>query len=404
MRKAIIITVGLMALLLPGVASAQDSTVEFAITVPEGVQVIEDVPGYRESFTYDVPAEAIGLTCTAVDVSDNNKSVHLGNNIELTSASGSVVLEDVERGPGVTTVGIGTVVLGSTVTATIVLSPEPNWFDRSIFSGQHTVTIACDVPPPTTTLPPPDTDPVCEPALFKIEGGQLVDSTVDSVTFVFSGLDSVTVTYDPAVVNVTAVSVKGGSEQNGGGYVTYVGGPYVDLTAPFNPQSEQVFSISHIIVCGDEPTPSTTTVPPTTTIPPTTTTEAPCDEDDPCWDCETMGNGICGTTTTTEAPLETTTTTNPPNETTTTTETPENPTTTVVIDTETECYETEDGAYTRVWEVVDGERVRIIEEGPSLACTGGEEHELNRTAIAFVGFALLAAGFGLLAFSRNRRL
>lgn len=117
-----------------------------------------------------------------------------------------------------------------------------------------------------------------------------------------------------------------------------------------------------------------------------------------------MGNGICGTTTTTEAPLETTTTTNPPNETTTTTETPENPTTTVVIDTETECYETEDGAYTRVWEVVDGERVRIIEEGPSLACTGGEEHELNRTAIAFVGFALLAAGFGLLAFSRNRRL
>ena len=47
MRKAIIITVGLMALLLPGVASAQDSTVEFAITVPEGFQVIEDVPGYR---------------------------------------------------------------------------------------------------------------------------------------------------------------------------------------------------------------------------------------------------------------------------------------------------------------------------------------------------------------------
>jgi LPXTG-motif cell wall-anchored protein len=355
MRKAIIITVGLMALLLPGVASAQDSTVEFAITVPEGVQVIEDVPGYRESFTYDVPAEAIGLTCTAVDVSDNNKSVHLGNNIELTSASGSVVLEDVERGPGVTTVGTGSIVLGSTVTATIVLSPEPNWFDRSIFSGQHTVTITCDVPPPTTTLPPPETDPVCEPALFKIEGSQLTDSTVNGVTFVFNGLDSVTVTYDPAVVNVTAVSVKGGSEQNGGGYATYVGGPYVDLTAPLNPQSGKVFSISHIIVCGEEAPPvTTTTEPPTTTTEPpeiTTTTEVPPE------------------TTTTSPPVETTTTTNPPVETTTTTETPEDPTTTVVDDSPDE-----------------------------LPRTGPED----LAWFALAGAALLMSGFGALAFSRKR--
>lgn len=54
-----------------------------------------------------------------------------------------------------------------------------------------------------------------------------------------------------------------------------------------------------------------TTVPPTTvpattipatTVPPTTvpaTTVPPCEEDEPCWDCETMGNGQCGTTTTT---------------------------------------------------------------------------------------------------------
>ena len=36
-----------------------------------------------------------------------------------------------------------------------------------------------------------------------------------------------------------------------------------------------------------EPPPSTTT----TTVPP-----AVCQEDEPCWDCETMGNRICGPT------------------------------------------------------------------------------------------------------------
>ena len=49
---------------------------------------------------------------------------------------------------------------------------------------------------------------------------------------------------------------------------------------------------------------STTTIPEittttSTTIPEITTTTSPCREDEECWDCETMGNKICGTTTTT---------------------------------------------------------------------------------------------------------
>ncbi len=44
----------------------------------------------------------------------------------------------------------------------------------------------------------------------------------------------------------------------------------------------------------------TTTVPTTTTtvFPSTTTTTSPCQEDEPCWECGTMGNLICGPTTT----------------------------------------------------------------------------------------------------------
>lgn len=63
--------------------------------------------------------------------------------------------------------------------------------------------------------------------------------------------------------------------------------------------------ISHVIYCGPTAPPTTTTEAPTTTVPappsttvpvPGTTTvpEVPCEEDDPCWECETMGNRICG--------------------------------------------------------------------------------------------------------------
>lgn len=39
----------------------------------------------------------------------------------------------------------------------------------------------------------------------------------------------------------------------------------------------------------------------TPTPPPITVTSTTCQEDEPCWDCETMGNLICGTTSLTPA-------------------------------------------------------------------------------------------------------
>ena len=41
-------------------------------------------------------------------------------------------------------------------------------------------------------------------------------------------------------------------------------------------------------------TPPTTVAEPTTTVPTTTAPAPECQEDDPCWDCETMGNMVCG--------------------------------------------------------------------------------------------------------------
>ncbi len=69
--------------------------------------------------------------------------------------------------------------------------------------------------------------------------------------------------------------------------------------------------ISYVIWCPVPP--SSSTEPPTTTVePPTTTEQPPCQEDEPCWDCRTMGNGICGGPPTTETVPSTTTTPPPP--------------------------------------------------------------------------------------------
>lgn len=82
-----------------------------------------------------------------------------------------------------------------------------------------------------------------------------------------------------------------------------------------------VLTVSHCLEVPETSTTTTTVVTTTTSIPstttttlgtttttstPETTTTTICYEDDPCWDCETMGNGECGTTTT--DPPETTTT------------------------------------------------------------------------------------------------
>ncbi len=163
--------------------------------------------------------------------------------------------------------------LGDTITATVVLSPTPNWYDRSIFSGQHTTTVICEaetpppttVPPPSTTEPPPPTDEVCVPRLVKFDPP--VNGTIDGVTATFGGTpknETVTITVAEGIT-VTGVSVKGGSDRNGGGYTTYTSGPFVDLTAPLNPNTDKdptdTFAISHVIVCGEVTPPPT--VPPT---------------------------------------------------------------------------------------------------------------------------------------------
>lgn len=91
-----------------------------------------------------------GCEADVVATAGNNPSVHVGNNLIVSSGDGSVTLADVEREPNAVTSASGTLTLGDTVTVTLVLGPADPGRPISVFSGGITVTITC-VPVETTT-------------------------------------------------------------------------------------------------------------------------------------------------------------------------------------------------------------------------------------------------------------
>ncbi len=84
----------------------------------------------------------------------NNESVHLGNDLIVASGGNQVVLVDVESATGKVTTADGTLVLGDTITVTLVLGQADEGRPRSVFSGGATVTVSC-IPEETTTTRSP---------------------------------------------------------------------------------------------------------------------------------------------------------------------------------------------------------------------------------------------------------
>ena len=100
---------------------------------PSGVAQVANVP---------TDQALIGATCTsAFSTVDNPQSTHPGNDLQITSASGSMTLFDVEGTSGSSST-TGTLVLGNTITITLFLGSADD-----IFSGGITVTVDnCEVP------------------------------------------------------------------------------------------------------------------------------------------------------------------------------------------------------------------------------------------------------------------
>ncbi len=140
---ATILTIAVMMLLmLP--AGALESIVISTDTVVRGsegeVHVLVEVP----------TGDEVGCEARVSATTHNNASVHVGNDLIVSSGGASVVITDVESAPGTEKSASGTLVLGDTLVVSVKLGPADEFRANSIFSGGVTVDVTC-IPVETTT-------------------------------------------------------------------------------------------------------------------------------------------------------------------------------------------------------------------------------------------------------------
>lgn len=130
-----------LVLLVAPVAGGQE---EVAIEIPLDTIVRGDPGSEHLLGSAEVPADLRGETCPVAAIAENQSSVHPGNDLLVATDGDSIVLENVERAPGVTTVAEDQLTFGSTLTVTLILGED------GVFSAGMVVKF-CDIPVTTTT-------------------------------------------------------------------------------------------------------------------------------------------------------------------------------------------------------------------------------------------------------------
>jgi hypothetical protein len=161
MRKLIGLAV-FVVWLLPAAALAQ-TTESFSFEI--GDILVRARTGTTHNLaTHDVPEGLVGDSCVVEAVADNDASVHLNNDLIMSSGGTSVTLPNVERGPGAVTTSTGELTLGETINVTLFLGNA----DRGrggTFSGGFTINVRCSSEPePTPTPTPTPTEPEPSPS------------------------------------------------------------------------------------------------------------------------------------------------------------------------------------------------------------------------------------------------
>jgi hypothetical protein len=141
---AVLVGVGATLVVTAGAVGAQDGGI---VEIPLGTVVRAD-PGAEVSLnSVAVPTELVGLECSVQSRSENNSSVHPGNDLVVTSGAESVVLSDVEGSAGKVTTATATVTLGDDIAVTLIMGPD------GVFSAgaRAAIVLECIVPETTTT-------------------------------------------------------------------------------------------------------------------------------------------------------------------------------------------------------------------------------------------------------------
>lgn len=160
-------------------------------------QIINGEPGQRiDMGTFTTPAEFVGQQCTVAALGNNNESVHLGNDIEVSSVN-IVVLEGVEDAPNKTTVADGVLDLNDQITFTLVLGDDP------VYSAELSITLDCQPQQTTTTTTEPPTTTTTEPSTTTTTEPQTTTTTEAATTTTTT--EPSTTTTEPEVSSTTTV-------------------------------------------------------------------------------------------------------------------------------------------------------------------------------------------------------
>lgn len=191
-----LISLLLVVVLAPGAGGQEEEfivvPIDTVVTGPEGsTHLLESV---------EVPEPLRGQECLIAARADNQGSVHPGNDLVVESDGSTILLADVEREPGVVTVAEGELLLGDTLSVTLIMGPD------GVFSaGVHVGVCAIPPPPtsttttiqPTTTLAPTTTTTTTTPTTAP-------PSTPPEATSTTVGPESTTTTV--AVASTTTVA------------------------------------------------------------------------------------------------------------------------------------------------------------------------------------------------------
>lgn len=102
----------------------------------------------------DVPDELVGRSCNVVATVNNQESVHVGNTLVVSSGDSSVSMAGIEDVADAVTTEGGTITLGDTVTAAVVLGSD------GATSLGSSLTVTCKALPQTQPTPPTPASPV----------------------------------------------------------------------------------------------------------------------------------------------------------------------------------------------------------------------------------------------------
>lgn len=144
MRRYTLAFLGVAALvLLAGPAGATED-----LAIPIDTVVEADAGSETELSSMATPDDLVGANCSLEAVGQNQESQHPGNDLVVRSGQSETRLVGVEDTPDKTTSVSDGVVLGETLTVSLVMGSD------EIFSGGVTISFTCTAPASTTTTPP----------------------------------------------------------------------------------------------------------------------------------------------------------------------------------------------------------------------------------------------------------